>query len=87
MSWPVLPVAARIQRGGWPFAVWLPLILLWPVILAVFGLALPMCVLVASPRRACFATVVATFQLLCALHGTTFELQEPAHGSWRIALY
>jgi len=87
MSWPILPVAARFQCGGWPFAVWLPLILLWPVILALFGLALAVCVLVPAARRAGFATTVASFHLLCALHGTIFELEEPAHGSWRITLY
>ena len=86
MSWPILPLAARVKHSGWP-AIWLPLILLWPLIIAVFCLALPACVLVPAPRRAVFATLVASYQVLCALHGTSFELEEPEHGAWHIALY
>lgn len=86
MTWHALPMAARVQFSGWP-AIWLPLILLWPVIIAVFCLALPMCVLVPQRRRAVFAALVASYQVLCALHGTKVELKEPATGTWHIALY
>ena len=86
MSWPVLPVAARVQRGSWP-AVWLPLFVLWPLIIAVFALALTLSVFAPAPRRAVLATLLASYDVLCALHGTTVELEEPAHGYWRIALY
>jgi hypothetical protein len=57
------------------------------VIIAVFCLVLPMCVLVPAPRRAVFATLVASYQVLCALHGTAFELEAPQHGTWNIELY
>jgi hypothetical protein len=85
MSWPVLPLAMRVQRNGWP-AVWLPLIVLWPLIIAVFLLALPMCVLVPAPRRAVFSTLVASYRLLCALHGTTVEVDASERGTWNISL-
>ena len=86
MSWPVLPVAVRIQRSGGP-AVWLPLILLWPVIMAVLCLALPMVVLVPAPRRAVLATLVASYQVLCALHGTAVEVNASEYGTWSLSLY
>jgi hypothetical protein len=79
-------MAARIQRSGWP-AVWLPLILFWPVIIAVFCLALPLCVIVPAPRRAIFATLVASYHLLCALHGTAIELDAAPHHTWTLSLY
>ena len=86
MSWPVLPVAARIRHNGWP-TIWLPLFLLWPLIIALFILALPICLVVPAPRRAVFATLAASYRLLCAVHGTQVEIKEPETGSWHIALY
>jgi hypothetical protein len=85
-SWPLLPIAARVQVSGWP-AIWLPVIVLWPLFIALFCLALPTCVLVPAPRRAMFATLVASYQVLCSLHGTKVEIEEPATGTWNIALY
>jgi hypothetical protein len=79
-------MAARVQRSGWP-AIWLPLILLWPLIIALFLLALPICLFVPIPRAAAFATLASSYQLLCALHGTELEIEEPETGTWRIALY
>ena len=44
MSWPILPIAMRLKKPGWP-ALWLPVILLWPLFIAIFCLALPLCAL------------------------------------------
>lgn len=86
MTWPVLPMAARVRHNGWP-TLWLPLILLWPLIIALFALALPICLFVPAPRRAVFATLVTSYQVLCALHGTQVEIKEAETGTWKIALY
>lgn len=86
MTWQVLPMAARVKHSGWP-TLWLPLFLLWPLFIALFCLALPICIFVPAPRRAAFATLAASYQLLCALHGTEVEIKEPQTGTWRIALY
>lgn len=86
MSRAILPVAVRVERTGWP-AVWLPLIFLWPVIIAVFCLALPLVVLVPAPRRDLIATLVASYELLCALHGAALELRVDEHDVWSFALY
>lgn len=86
MSWGILPVAVRVKRSGWP-AVWLPLILLWPLIIAVFSLTLPLAVLAPAPPRAVLAALVASYQMLCALHGTELELKMNEHDSWSLALY
>jgi hypothetical protein len=86
MSWPILPIAARVRRDGWP-AIWLPLFVLWPLIIALFALTLPICLIVPAPRRALLATLVASYELLCALHGTELEITEHKTGTWSIALY
>jgi hypothetical protein len=86
MIWPLLPMAVRVKRSGLP-AIWLPLILLWPVIIALFCLALPLCVLVPAPRRSVFAVLVTTYRMLCALHGTDVEVSESEHNTWSFSLY
>lgn len=86
MNGHVLPVALRVERRGWP-AIWLPLILLWPVVIAVFCLALPLCVLVPALRRSAFATLVASYRVLCALRGTDVELGACAQSTWTFSLY
>ncbi len=86
MTWHILPVVMRVERGGWP-PFWLPLILLWPLLFIVFCLALPVCVLLPSRRASAFATVLATYHTLCALHGSEFELSSPEHGRWKFSLY
>ena len=86
MTWPIMPLAVRVKRSGWP-ALWLPLIFLWPILIAIFCLALPLCVLVPAPRRSVFATLVATYDMLCSLHGTDVEVSVPEHGTWNISLY
>ena len=88
MSRLVLPIAARVQRNGWP-ALWLPLFLLWPVLLAAFCLALPLCLLLALPasRHAALSALVTSYELLCALHGTEIQIDASRDEAWRIALY
>lgn len=86
MSWALLPLAARVQTPGWP-ALWLPVFLLWPVIIAVFCLALPLCVLVPAPRRSVFTALVATYHMLCALHGTEVTVTSAKHSTWNVSLY
>jgi hypothetical protein len=85
MTWQVLPLALRVKCGGWP-AIWLPVIVLWPVILVVFGLALPLCMLVPAPRSA-LAALAASYRMLCAMHGTEFELGTSAQRTWSFSLY
>jgi hypothetical protein len=84
MTWPLLPLAVRVERRGWP-AIWLPLILFWPLILALFALALPLCVLLQP--RPIFAALVATYNMLCALHGTNVEVADSEHSAWSFSLY
>lgn len=84
MSWPLLPIALRLKAPGWP-AVWLPLLVLWPLFIALFCLALPLCVLLPPRRRVC-AALGATYQVLCALHGTQVEVTG-SDGAWNILLY
>lgn len=86
MTWLLLPMALRMKRGRWP-AIWLPLILLWPLIIAVFCLALPLCVFVPAPRRSAFALLVASYRMLCALHGTDVEFNADAQRTWTFSLY
>lgn len=82
----VLPLAARVQRSGWP-AIWLPLVLLWPLIIAVFCLALPLCLFMPAQRSAAVDTLGATYRLLCALRGTSVELGDGPQNKWSFALY
>jgi len=86
MNWYLLPMALRVQRTGWP-AIWLPLILLWPVIIAVFCLALPLSVFIPAPRRSALSMLVASYRLLCALHGSDVELSAWAQSTWTFSLY
>jgi hypothetical protein len=86
MSWPILPVAMRLKTPGWP-VLWLPVILLWPLFILIFCLALPLCALVPAPRRHAVAALIATYQMMCALHGTHVELTGAEHGTWSISLY
>jgi hypothetical protein len=86
MTWMLLPLAVRIKTPGWP-ALWLPVFLLWPFVFAVFCLALPLCVLVPAPSRAVFTLLVASYRMLCALHGTEVRVTSPEHSTWVIALY
>ena len=84
-SWPLLPIAVRVKRRGRP-GIWVPLFLLWPLIIAVFCLALPLCAIWPAPRRSALAALGATYQLLCALHGTHVEVTG-SDGDWNISLY
>jgi apolipoprotein N-acyltransferase len=86
MSWPILPIAVRVKKQDFP-AVWLPVIVLWPLFIAFFCLALPLCAALSTPRRNVMAALGATYQMLCALHGTQVEVTDSEHGTWAISLY
>jgi fatty acid desaturase len=86
MTWNILPVVVYVKRRGWP-PIWLPLILLWPVIIAVFCMALPVCLLVPALRRSAFEPLVASYRVLCALHGTDVELGARAQSTWTFSIY
>lgn len=86
MTWPVLPLAARVKRSRWP-AFWLPLVLLWPLLIMVFCLAILLCLLVPAPRRPAFEAVWAAYRMLCALHGTQVKFSEGPQSTWTFALY
>jgi hypothetical protein len=86
MTWPLLPMAVRIKRSGWP-ALWLPLILFWPVVIALFCSVLPLCLLVPAPRRSALAALVASYRVLCELHGTDVEVSASEHDIWSFSLY
>lgn len=86
MTWQILPVALRVKRGGWP-PIWLPLVLLWPILFLVFCLALPLCAALPSRRGGTFETVAATYHLMCALHGTELVLISSANDSWAFSLF
>jgi hypothetical protein len=86
MSFELPPLAARVKRTDWP-ALWLPLFLLWPAIFALFCLALPLCLIVRAPRGSLLAALGATYDLLCALHGTDLELSASDNITWTVSLY
>lgn len=86
MTWRVLPVAARVQHSNWP-AIWLPLILLWPLIIVLLFLVLPLCLLVPTPHRPGLRLLGETYRLLCALHGTHVEFGEGRQNTWSFAVY
>jgi hypothetical protein len=86
MNWMLLPLAVRIKTPGWP-ALWLPVFWLWPVVIAVFCLLLPLCVLLPAPSRAVFALLASSYRMLCALHGTEVTVTSPGHSTWIVALY
>jgi hypothetical protein len=91
VTWRLLPLALRVKRTGWP-AIWLPLIVIWPLIIAIFCLALPLCwlwparVSPAAGRRG-FATLGASYRVLCAAHGAQFELGERGGNAWDFSIY
>ena len=76
MSW--LPALLRLRLPRWP-TLWLPLFLLWPLILLVFVvLAVALSVLEARAgkrRTSVFESVVSLWQLLCALRGTRVDVE------------
>lgn len=86
MSWVLLPLALRLKRPGWP-AIWLPLIVLWPLILGLFCLALPLGFVVPARDGSPFSMLVASYRLLCALHGTVFELGSAKQSPWMFSFY
>lgn len=86
MSWRTLPLAVRVKRGRWP-AIWLPLIVLWPLVIALLCLALPLWLLVPTPRRSLTELLVASYRTLCAAHGAEFELNAAGKSSWNFLVY
>lgn len=86
MTWRSLPLAVRVKRGGWP-ALWLPLLVLWPLVLALLCLALPLWLLVPAPRRSLAELLVASYQTLCAAHGAEFEFSTPGRSTWTFLVY
>jgi hypothetical protein len=85
-GWSILPLAVRVQKRGWP-AIWLPLFLLWPLVIVLFCLALPLSLLSPAPGRAVLAVLIASYRVLCALHGTQVEVISSEQSSWNISLY
>lgn len=84
MTWLVMPVALRVKRGGWP-ALWLPLVLLWPLVFAAFCIALPLSTIWPPRRGSVFAALSAAYRTLCALHGAVFEFGlDDEHWKWSL---
>jgi len=86
MTWHLLPLAVRVKRGGWP-AIWLPLIVLWPVLFVLLGLLVPLCLVLPGRARAALAALAASYRVLCATHGTEFELGDRFERTWTFSLY
>lgn len=81
MSWQLLPLVLRVKCDGWP-ALWLPVVLLWPVIILAYCLALPLCLLVPAQGRSALGALWASYRVLCATHGTELKIER-----WSFALY
>ena len=79
----LLPLALRVQAQGWP-ALWLPLVVLWPIILLLFGVGFLSCLFIPTPKDRLFAALAACYRLLCALHGTRLDLTPQG---WSFSFY
>jgi hypothetical protein len=86
MKWSIPPFVLRVRRSGWP-AIWLPLVLLWPLVFLAFCVALPVCLVSTSPNGSPLHTLIAAYRTICAVHGTKLELSSTQHGRWSFALY
>ena len=75
MTW--LPSILRLRLPHFP-TLWLPLFLLWPLILVLFvllGVALLVLERRAGPRhRSVFACLAGLWQLLCATRGMSVDV-------------
>lgn len=70
----VLPVLARLRVQPLP-ALWLPLVLLWPLIALCFALLVPAALLWPAPRARSLAALAESFHVLCALRGTQISVK------------
>lgn len=97
MSWPLPPILLRAKTLRWP-ALWVPVVVLWPLYLVVFvvGLlfSLPLAAALRAPVRAVLLALLETFRLLCALHGSQLVLSRSAadrpsdaRRSWTLTIY
>ncbi len=77
----MIPLMARVvidQPGGRPIRLWLPLFLVW-LLLVVLGVILSPLIIIACliARLNPFTTVWALIRVFCALAGTHVEVQAP----------
>jgi hypothetical protein len=76
---PPLFLTVRIREPGRRgFRLWLPLLLLWPILLPLLLLAAAFMLLVGallfSPLRA-WRAVAATYEMICAFRGLTVDVR------------
>jgi len=73
-----LPGLLRVRVRRWP-ALWLPLFLLWPLVLVLFVVlwALVFALEQRSPQRrsSVFACLAGVWRLLCATRGTSVDVE------------
>jgi hypothetical protein len=77
----MIPLLAVIGvRGRWNFRLWLPLFLVWLLLLP-FALLLPPCLIVAAPfvRADAWRATGAMFSALRATRGTEVEVAARGH--------
>ena len=86
MSWHFLPLAARVKCAGWP-AIWLPLVLLWPLIFLALFMGILLCAFVPTSRGSAVETARAAYRVLCALRGTSVEFGDGPRSTWTFTLY
>jgi hypothetical protein len=72
----VLPTLLRVRMGD-ALTLWLPLFLLWPLVLALFSLLLLVAVLAPGPKGRALACWATAWQLLCATRGTHVDVRAP----------
>ena len=81
MTFPPSLLRVRVrQPGRRTRRIWLPLILLWPLAIAIFVVLLPILLIVAAAGGNLRKFLVLTwrsFGLLCALRGLHVEVDEP----------
>lgn len=94
MSWVLPPMFVRVQISKGP-ALWLPIVVLWPVLIALFVVGLGAVPVLAATMRMrwqdALAALFAVYRLLNALHGTVLSLDDGAAGhgskSWQLSVY
>jgi hypothetical protein len=75
MRW-LLPALLRVRVGSMT-TLWLPLFLLWPLVLAVFSIGLVVTVCAPGPRLRHWACLTSAWQLLCATRGSHVDVCSP----------
>jgi hypothetical protein len=84
MTLPPSFLRVRIRRSGRLIRdLWLPLVLIWPLVAAMFVVVLPVVLIIAAVKgqlRCLWALVCSAVCLFCALRGLRVEVDEPDKG-------